>query len=61
MNLSQATTLVLEATTQAKIAFALSVFNNPLSNAVKLELTTYQTKMMIEQLEVNSCSLSVNS
>lgn len=60
MNLQQATDLVLQATNQEKIDFALNVFMYPATNAVKLEITSYQKDMMIEQLKLNSCSLEVN-
>lgn len=60
MNIEQATNLVTEATTQDKIEFALYVFNYPATNAVKLDITEYQTSMMIEQLNINSCNLEVN-
>ncbi len=57
LTIDKATDLVLQATTQSKIDFALSVFNNPATNAVKLGITEYQRQMMIEQLNQNSCEL----
>lgn len=60
MNIEQANDLVMQATTQEKIEFALNVFKFPATNAVKLEITSYQRSMMIEQLNINSCNLAVN-
>ncbi len=61
LNIETATDLVLQAKTQEAIIYAKHIVEYPFSNAMVNMLTTYQTDMILKELDLRSCELALSN